>query len=102
MITVVFILTLLSVKPLNKITIDYTLEGVTVEAPTFEPKEGNYEDAVTVTLACATEGASIYFLCKGKCFSLLGPAAKNGFIGRMKTHCPLIHPINPERKISTV
>lgn len=46
---------------LNKITIDYTLKGVTVEAPTFEPKEGNFEGAVTVTLACATEGASIFF-----------------------------------------
>ncbi len=50
---------------LNKITIDYTLEGVTVEAPTFEPKEGNFEDAVTVTLACATEGASIYYTLDG-------------------------------------
>lgn len=50
---------------LNKITIDYTLEGVTVEAPTFEPKEGNFEGAVTVTLACATEGASIYYTLDG-------------------------------------
>lgn len=50
---------------LNKITIDYTLKGVTVEAPTFEPKEGNFEDAVTVTLACATEGASIYYTLDG-------------------------------------
>lgn len=50
---------------LNKITIDYTLEGVTVEAPTFEPKEGNFEGAVTVTLACATEGASIFFTADG-------------------------------------
>lgn len=50
---------------LNKITIDYTLKGVTVEAPTFEPKEGNFEGAVTVTLACATEGASIFFTADG-------------------------------------
>ena len=50
---------------LNKITIDYTLEGVTVEAPTFEPKEANFEGAVTVTLACATEGASIYYTLDG-------------------------------------
>ena len=50
---------------MNKITIDYTLEGVTVEAPTFEPKEGNFEGAVTVTLACATEGASIYYTLDG-------------------------------------
>lgn len=50
---------------LNKITIDYTLEGVTVEAPTFEPKEANFEGAVTITLACATEGASIYYTLDG-------------------------------------
>ncbi len=50
---------------LNKITIDYTLEGVTVEAPTFEPKEGNFEGDVTVTLACATEGASIFYTTDG-------------------------------------
>lgn len=50
---------------LNKITIDYTLEGVTVEAPTFEPKEANFEKGVTITLACATEGASIFFTLDG-------------------------------------
>lgn len=33
----------------------------TVSKPTFEPKEGNFEGAVTVTLACETEGASIFF-----------------------------------------
>ena len=36
-----------------------------VYAPTFEPAAETFEGAVTITLACATEGASIFFTLDG-------------------------------------
>lgn len=37
----------------------------TVAAPTFQPTVGTFEDLVEVTLACATEGATIYYTLDG-------------------------------------
>ena len=40
-------------------------EAPTVYKPTFEPKDEEFEGLVTITLACATEGASIYYTLDG-------------------------------------
>ncbi len=45
----------------------YSLERptVTVEAPTFSPAAGTYDEAQSVTLSCATDGATIYYTTDG-------------------------------------
>ena len=40
-------------------------EPVQVEAPVFSPAGGSYESSVTVTIACATEGATIHYTLDG-------------------------------------
>ena len=40
-------------------------EPVQVEAPVFSPAGGEYESSVTVTIACATEGATIHYTLDG-------------------------------------
>lgn len=45
----------------------YSLERptVTVEAPTFSPTAGTYDEAQTVTMSCTTEGAAIHYTTDG-------------------------------------
>ena len=38
---------------------------LTCEAPTFNPAAGTYTEAQTVTISCATEGATIYYTTNG-------------------------------------
>lgn len=38
-----------------------TLEALACALPSFDPAEGTYNTAQTITLSCATEGASIYY-----------------------------------------
>ena len=40
-------------------------EPVQVEAPVFSPAGGSYESSVTVSIACATEGATIHYTLDG-------------------------------------
>lgn len=40
-------------------------EPVQVEAPVFSPAGGEYESSVTVSIACATEGATIHYTLDG-------------------------------------
>ena len=41
------------------------LQPCQVAAPTFSPEEGNFADSVDVTIACATEGATIRYTTDG-------------------------------------
>ena len=45
--------------------ISLTHPAVPVEAPTFSPAAGTYADAQTVTISCATTGATIYYTTDG-------------------------------------
>ena len=49
----------------NVKTVKVTYERPAVEAPTFYPAGGDYTAAQTVTLSCATEGATIYYTLDG-------------------------------------
>lgn len=42
-----------------------SFERPTVATPTFTPEEGEYTEAQSVTIACATEGAAIYYTLDG-------------------------------------
>ncbi len=47
-------------------TISFSFVGISnVATPTFSPKAGRYDDAQTVTISCATEGATIYYTLDG-------------------------------------
>ncbi len=51
---------------INSITVTGTTEsGETVEIPTFSPAAGTYTEAQTVTISCATSGATIYYTTDG-------------------------------------
>ena len=51
---------------INSITVTGTTEsGETVEIPTFSPAAGTYTEAQTVTISCATSGATIYYTIDG-------------------------------------
>ena len=45
--------------------ISLTHPAVPVEVPTFSPAAGTYADAQTVTISCATNGATIYYTTDG-------------------------------------
>ena len=47
------------------VTVENSASGETVETPTFSPKAGTYTEAQTVTIACATSGATIYYTTNG-------------------------------------
>ena len=44
---------------------DITIATATVAQPTFSPAAGTYTEAQTVTIACETEGATIYYTTDG-------------------------------------
>ena len=53
---------------LPKITFAYDDGGVILDqvaTPTFDPEEGTYTEAQTVTISCETEGATIYYTIDG-------------------------------------
>ena len=54
---------------LSEIDITWNTEGgtpqETVATPAFNPEAGNYSEAVSVTISCATEGATIYYTLDG-------------------------------------
>ena len=54
---------------LEAIDITWSTEGgspqETVATPTFNPEAGTYSDAISVTINCATEGATIYYTTDG-------------------------------------
>lgn len=50
----------------NVATAAYVIELPTVATPTFDPVAGTYAGAQTVTIACATEGATIYYTLDGE------------------------------------
>ena len=49
----------------NNYLVSIVAPEVTVEAPVFSPEGGEYTEAQSVTLACETEGASIYYTTDG-------------------------------------
>lgn len=49
----------------NNELVSYTAPQVTVEAPTFSPAAGTYDEAQSVTLSCTTEGSTIYYTTDG-------------------------------------
>lgn len=49
----------------NNYLTSYTAPTAAVEAPTFSPAAGTYAEAQTVTIACATDGATIYYTTDG-------------------------------------
>ena len=49
----------------NNYLVSYSAPAVAVEAPTFSPAAGTYADALSVTISCATSGASIYYTTDG-------------------------------------
>lgn len=54
------------VMPAADVTVNATFSMIpTVAAPTFTPAEGTYNEALVVTIACATEGATIYYTLDG-------------------------------------
>ena len=54
---------------LQEINITWNTEGgtpqETVATPTFNPQGGTYSEAVSVTISCATEGATLYYTTDG-------------------------------------
>ena len=46
---------------INKLTIEYELDGSVVPAPTFAPEDGSFIGSVEVSLSCAVEDAKIYY-----------------------------------------
>ncbi len=50
----------------NVATAAYVIELPTVATPTLDPVAGTYAGAQTVTIACATEGATIYYTLDGE------------------------------------
>jgi len=51
---------------LQKIEITYTSGGTsTVATPTFSPAEGSYSSTQSVTISCATTGATVYYTTDG-------------------------------------
>ena len=50
---------------LNNELVSYTAPIHAVEAPTFSPAAGTYDEPQTVTLSCATDGVSIYYTIDG-------------------------------------
>jgi len=54
---------------LTEIDITWNTEGgtpqETVATPTFNPEAGTYSEAISVTISCATEGATIYYTLDG-------------------------------------
>ena len=49
----------------NNYLTSYTAPVITVEAPTFSPVAGTYDEAQSVTLSCITDGATIYYTLNG-------------------------------------
>ena len=50
---------------IKSITITYSATEAAVKAPTFSVEAGNYSEAKSVELSCATEGATIYYTTDG-------------------------------------
>jgi len=51
---------------LQKVVVTYTPTGeASVKAPTFSLESGDYDEAQTVTISCATSGAKIYYTTDG-------------------------------------
>lgn len=53
---------------ISTIALTYTVSGgitYTCDTPTFNPAAGTYTEAQTVTISCATEGATIYYTLDG-------------------------------------
>jgi hypothetical protein len=54
---------------LSEIDITWNTEGgtpqETVATPTFNPEAGTYSEAISVTISCATDGATIYYTIDG-------------------------------------
>ena len=49
----------------NNYLTSYTAPVITVEAPTFSPVAGTYDEAQSVTLSCITDDATIYYTLNG-------------------------------------
>ena len=52
------------------VTVTFTKEELTVDAPTFTPIAGYFKDRVEVTLECATPNAQIYYSTDNELWSL--------------------------------
>lgn len=55
-------------KPAAQVRVDnivVTVEEANINAPTFSPVGGTYTEAQSVTISCATDGASIYYTTDG-------------------------------------
>ena len=63
-----------SILPKATFTVETTAQE-TVATPTFSPAAGTYTSAQNVTIACATEGATIYYTTDGT-----EPSATNGTV----------------------
>ena len=50
---------------IKTIVINYISEKEEIAVPTFSPAGGTYSEAQTVTISCATEGATIYYTLDG-------------------------------------
>ena len=56
------------VMPAADVTVDATFTEIvieTVSTPTFSPEEGSYTEEIEVSIACETEGATIYYTTDG-------------------------------------
>lgn len=52
-------------KSSNIASATYTISNAQVATPTFNPPEGNYTSAQSVTISCATDGATIRYTTNG-------------------------------------